>query len=115
MKRLSTVVLECYLYVGVSLCSFCGFNFFFFGRRTVLGFDACHLFPQHMLAIFPLMGCAVVWVYGMCILQEGTWLPVMGALAVVVSQAYFKEGGGSDLHQLTAPLEMVVASVRACL
>ena len=51
----------------------------------------------------------------MCILQEGTWLPVMGDLAVVVSQAYFKEGGGSDLHQLTAPLEMVVASVRACL
>ena len=65
MKRLSTVVLECYLYVGVSLCSFCGFNFFFFfGRRTVLGFDACHLFPQHMLAIFPLMGvcsCVGVW------------------------------------------------------
>ena len=38
--------------------------FFFFGRRTVLGFDACHLFPQHMLAIFPLMGvcsCVGVW------------------------------------------------------
>ena len=39
------------------------FIYLFFGRRTILGFDACHLFPQHILAVFPLIGgCAVVWV-----------------------------------------------------
>ena len=91
-------------------------NFFFFGRRTVLGFDACHLFPQHMLAIFPLIGgVQLCGCMAYALSQESTWLPVTGALAVVVSQAYFKEGGGSDLHQLTGPLDVVVASVCACL
>ena len=32
------------------------FIYLFIGRRTVLGFDACHLFPQHILAVFPLIG-----------------------------------------------------------
>ena len=28
----------------------------FFGVRGVFGLDACHLFPQHVLAITPLIG-----------------------------------------------------------
>ena len=28
----------------------------FFGVRAVFGFDACHLFPQHVLTIMPLIG-----------------------------------------------------------
>ena len=92
------------------------FSFFFFGGRTVLGFDACHLFPQHMLAISPLIvGVQLCGCMTCALSQEGTWLPVMGALVVVVSHACFKEGGGSDLHQLTGPLEVVVAPVCACL
>ena len=96
MKQLSTVVLEGYLYVGLSLCSFCGFIIIIiFGRRTVLGFDVCHLFPQHMLAVFPLIGgVQLCGCMAYALSQESTWLPVTGALAVVVSQAYFKEGGG---------------------
>ena len=44
-KQLSTVVLEGYLYAGVSLCSLCGFTIFF-GMRAAFGLDACCLFPQ---------------------------------------------------------------------
>ena len=51
---LSPVVLEGYLYVGVSLCSLCGFNIF--GARAVLSMDACCLFPQCVLAVIPLIG-----------------------------------------------------------
>ena len=35
------------------------FIYLFIGRRTVLGFDACRLFPQHILAVFPLIGSVV--------------------------------------------------------
>ena len=39
-----------------ALCSLCGFNIF--GTRAVFSMDACCLFPQHVLAITPLMGGA---------------------------------------------------------
>ena len=48
------MVLDGYLYVGLSLCSLCGFNIF--GVRAVFSMDACRLFPQHMLVVFPLIG-----------------------------------------------------------
>ena len=41
-------------YVGMSLCSLHGFNFFIVS--TVFSVDDCHLFPQRMLAIIPLIG-----------------------------------------------------------
>ena len=37
-----------------SLCSLCGFNSF--GKRKVFSMDVCHLFPQCLLAIIPLLG-----------------------------------------------------------
>ena len=48
-RKLSTVALEGYLYVAVSLCSLCWFNFFFFGVQ--FGWDACCHFPQCVLAV----------------------------------------------------------------
>ena len=54
------VVLEDCLYVGVSLCTLCGFNTF--GARAVFSTDACHLFPQHVLAVIPLIeGVQMQW------------------------------------------------------
>ena len=42
--------------VGASLCSLHGFNIF--GARAVFSMDACHLFPQCVLALIPLIrGC----------------------------------------------------------
>ena len=54
-KQLSSVVLEGYLYEGVSLHNLCGF-WYIFGVRTVFGLDACLPFPRHVLAVFPLIG-----------------------------------------------------------
>lgn len=48
------MVLEDYFYVGVSLCRLCGFNIF--GMKGVFSVDVCHLFPQCMLAVIPLIG-----------------------------------------------------------
>ena len=42
-----------------TLCSLCGF--IIFGTRTVFSMDACCLFPQHVLAITPLMGVQMQW------------------------------------------------------
>ena len=41
-------------YAGVSLCSLCESNIF--GARAVFSMDACHVFLQCVLAIFPLVG-----------------------------------------------------------
>ena len=47
--------------------------------------------------------------------QEGTWLSVMGALASGGEPCILQGRWGSDLHQLTGPLEVVVSSVCGCL
>ena len=102
--------------MGLSLCSFCGFIIIIiFGRRTVLGFDVCHLFPQHMLAIFPLMGvCSCVGVWH--VHSPGRHLaPSHGCLGSGGEPGILQGRWGSDLHQLTGPLDVVVASVCACL
>ena len=41
-------------YVGVSLCSLHESNSF--GARAVFSMDACHIFPQCVLAVIPLIG-----------------------------------------------------------
>lgn len=51
--KLSVVVLEGYFYVGVPLGSLHGFNIF--GARAVFIMDACHAFPQCVLAIILLI------------------------------------------------------------
>ena len=43
-----------YFYVGTSLCNLHGL--IFFGVRAVFSMDVCHLFPQCMLAVVPLIG-----------------------------------------------------------
>ena len=53
------MVLEGYLYVRVSLCSFFGFNIF--SGRAVFSMDVCCLFPQLVLAIIPLIGDVQMW------------------------------------------------------
>lgn len=53
-KQLSTVVLKGYFYMEESMCSLSTFNIF--GERAVFIMDACHLFPQCMLAIIPMVG-----------------------------------------------------------
>ena len=47
--------------------------------------------------------------------QEGTWLSVMSALASDGEPCILQGRWGSDLHQLTGPLELVVSSVCGCL
>ena len=47
------MVFEDYFYVVAFLCSLCEFNIF--GARSVFSMDACHLFPQCVLAISPLL------------------------------------------------------------
>ena len=50
-------VLEGYFYVGMSLCSLHGFEFFFFlVAMFVFSMDVCHLFLQCMLAVISLIG-----------------------------------------------------------
>lgn len=46
------MVLKGYLYEGMSLCSFCGFNIF--DLRAVCSMDDCHLFLS-VLSIIPLI------------------------------------------------------------
>ena len=53
------MVLEGDLYVGASLCSLCGFNIF--GARAVISIDACHLFPQCVLIVMPLIKAVQIW------------------------------------------------------
>ena len=53
------MVLEGYLYVGVSLCNLCGFNIF--GASAVFSMDACCLFPQCVLVVLPLIRGVQVW------------------------------------------------------
>ena len=48
------MVLEGYFSVGMLLCSLDGFNIF--GVRAICSMHTCHLFPQCMLAIIPLIG-----------------------------------------------------------
>ena len=48
------MILEGYFYVGILLCSLHEFNLF--GVRATCSMDPCHLFPQGMLAIIPLVG-----------------------------------------------------------
>lgn len=50
------MVLEGCFYVGMLLCSLHEFNIF--GVRAICSMDTCHLFPQCMLAIIPLIGGA---------------------------------------------------------
>ena len=52
-------ILEGYLYEGASLCSLCGFNIF--GTRAAFSLYACCLFPQLVLANFPLLGNVQCW------------------------------------------------------
>ena len=40
--------------MGASLCSLCEFSIF--GVRAVFSMDACHVFPQCVLAVIPLIG-----------------------------------------------------------
>ena len=77
---MSTVVLEVYLYVGESLHSLCGFNILCV--RIIFSTDTCHLFPQHVLAIIPLIGGV----------QRQCLLPAPGAL-----------GSHGGLHTLPEP------------
>ena len=53
-------VLEGCFYVGMSLCRLRGFIFkflyFLLVRGIFFSMDDCHLFPQCMLAIIPLIG-----------------------------------------------------------
>ena len=41
-------------YVETPLCSLCESNIF--GAKAVFGMDACHVFPQGVLALLPLIG-----------------------------------------------------------
>lgn len=47
------MVLKWCFYVEVSLCRLCKSNIF--DARTIFGMDASHVFPQHGLAIIPLL------------------------------------------------------------
>ena len=49
-------VLEGYYYLRTLLCGLHEFNIF--GVRAICSMDTCHLFPQCMLAIIPLIGGA---------------------------------------------------------
>ena len=51
--KLSTVVLEGCFYVGASLCRLCKSNIF--AVRAVFITDGCHIFPQSVLAVIPLI------------------------------------------------------------
>lgn len=53
------MILEDYLYAEASLHSLYGFNIF--GARPVVSMDSCHLFPQCVLAIIPLIGSVQMW------------------------------------------------------
>ena len=50
------MVLEDYFYVGMSLCSLHVNSLIFFGVKAVFSMDACHVFPQCILAVIPLIG-----------------------------------------------------------
>ena len=65
--------LEGYLYMQAAPCSLCGFNIF--GMRAVFSMGACCLFPQHVLAIIPLIrvcGCS-------------GWCPLLGSRQQLMS------------------------------
>ena len=65
---------------------------------------------------FPLdRGCAVVWVYGICTLPGKHLAPCHRCLGSGGEPGILQGRWGSDLHQLTGPLDVVVASVCACL
>ena len=60
LGEMTTVVLEGYLYVGVSLCTLSGFNTF--DVRAVFSMGACRHFPQCVLLfIIPLTGVGQMW------------------------------------------------------
>ena len=75
--------------------------------RAVFGLDACHLFPQPVLAIISLI--RGVQMHGPHTRsQEGGgsgWLQVVGPLAKAAGCTYFQEGGGSGWCRVTGPLE----------
>ena len=57
-------------YVGESLCRLC--ESIIFGARAVFGMDACHNFPQSVLAIIALTG----GVFGFVVIRActGSWV-----------------------------------------
>ena len=63
-------------------------SFIFFGMRAVTGLGACCLFPQHMLAVIPLI--EDVQVSDLHRLQEGggsSWCPIPGPSAAAAAAA----------------------------
>ena len=71
--------------MGSSLCSLCGFNSF--GKRGVFSMDVCHLFPQCLLTIIPLLGGVTVAVAIRVITGCCTVPPLCSVVVTVLSGA----------------------------
>ena len=86
-KQLSVIVLESILYAGASLYNLCGFNFFFFWHEGSYWFGCFAVFfPQHVLAVIPLIEDAQVC--DLHRLQEGggsSWCLIPGPSAAAAA------------------------------